>query len=32
MGGDGWGGVERWFMLTAKGLRDRGHRVLSVGK
>jgi glycosyltransferase involved in cell wall biosynthesis len=32
MGGDGWGGVERWFMDTAEGLRARGHRVLSVGR
>ena len=32
MGGDGWGGVERWFMDLAKGLRARGHRVLSVGR
>jgi glycosyltransferase involved in cell wall biosynthesis len=32
MGGDGWGGVERWFLDLAKGLRARGHRVLSVGR
>ena len=32
MGEDGWGGVERWFMDLATGLRARGHRVLSVGR
>ncbi len=32
MGGDGWGGVERWFLDVAQGLRARGHRVLSVGR
>jgi len=32
MGRDGWGGVERWFMDVALGLRARGHRVLSVGR
>jgi len=32
MGADGWGGVERWFLDTAEGLRARGHRVLSAGR
>lgn len=32
MGGEGWGGVERWFLDTALGLRRRGHRVVSVGR
>ncbi len=32
MGGDGWGGVERWFLDVAEGMRERGHRVLSVGR
>lgn len=32
MGEDGWGGVERWFMDLALGLRARGNRVLSVGR
>lgn len=32
MGEDGWGGVERWFMDLALGLRARGTRVLSVGR
>jgi glycosyltransferase involved in cell wall biosynthesis len=32
MGGDGWGGVERWFMDLALGMRSRGVRVLSVGR
>ena len=32
MGEDGWGGVERWFMDLALGLRERGVRVLSVGR
>jgi len=32
MGEDGWGGVERWLMDLAVGLRSRGCRVLSVGR
>jgi glycosyltransferase involved in cell wall biosynthesis len=32
MGGDGWGGVERWMMDLALGLRGRGHRVASAGR
>ncbi len=32
MGSDGWGGVERWLMDVATGLRDRGHRVSSAGR
>jgi glycosyltransferase involved in cell wall biosynthesis len=32
MGADGWGGVERWFLDLAKGLRARGHGVLAVGR
>jgi len=32
MGGDGWGGVERWLMDLALGLRARGHRVCAAGR
>lgn len=32
MGGDGWGGVERWLMDISLGLRDRGHQLLMVGR
>ncbi len=32
MGGDGWGGVERWLMDVSRGLRDRGHRICSAGR
>jgi glycosyltransferase involved in cell wall biosynthesis len=32
VGGEGWGGVERWFLDVARGLRDRGHAVYSVGR
>ena len=32
MGSDGWGGVERWLMDLALGLRERGHRISSVGR
>ena len=32
MGGDGWGGVERWLMDIALGLRARGHRVCAAGR
>lgn len=32
MGSDGWGGVERWLMDVALGLRERGHRVSSAGR
>ncbi len=31
-GAEGWGGVERWFLDLAKGLRSRGHAVLAVGR
>ncbi len=32
MGGDGWGGVERWLMDVALGLRGRGHAVSAAGR
>jgi glycosyltransferase involved in cell wall biosynthesis len=32
MGADGWGGVERWFMDVALGLRERGHHITSAGR
>jgi len=32
MGNDGWGGVERWLVDVALGLRDRGHRISSAGR
>ncbi len=28
----GWGGGERWTLYTAKGLMDRGHNVMVVGR
>ncbi len=27
-----WGGGEKWMILAAKGLRERGHRVILSGK
>ncbi len=32
MGSDGWGGVERWLMDVALGLRERGHHITSTGR
>ncbi len=32
VGGEGWGGVERWLMDVSLGLRDRGHGVAMAGK
>src|SRR6185436_18403697 len=32
VGGEGWGGVERWLFDLATGLRDRGHRVAMAGR
>jgi len=32
MGSDGWGGVERWLMDVALGLRDRGHLITAAGR
>ena len=32
VGGEGWGGAERWLLDVARGLRARGHAVLSVGR
>jgi glycosyltransferase involved in cell wall biosynthesis len=32
VGGDGWGGVERWMIDLGRGLVARGHRVCAAGK
>ena len=32
VGGEGWGGVERWLWDVAQGLRARGHRVCMAGR
>lgn len=32
MGGEGWGGVERWLADLADGLRDCGHAVHTAGR
>lgn len=32
MGGDGWGGVERWLMDISRGLAARGHSVAMAGR
>jgi glycosyltransferase involved in cell wall biosynthesis len=32
VGGDGWGGVERWMTDLGRGLVARGHRVCAAGK
>ncbi len=32
MGGEGWGGVERWLVDLCRGLRERGHAVTMAGR
>ena len=32
MGGEGWGGVERWLVDVSDGLKGRGHQVLVSGR
>jgi len=32
VGGEGWGGVERWLWDVSTGLRDRGHLVTMAGR
>ncbi|MCB0259076.1 MAG: glycosyltransferase family 4 protein [Calditrichaeota bacterium] len=32
VGKETWGGVEKWMLLSARGLRDRGHRVHCCGR